>query len=165
MKIKNLLTAITVLSFFVYQQASAQFNAINTGKLQVYASVNKQAGDNLENISKATVTLYEDVEKNCNWNGVQELKTRSNGNFSLNLDYNSKYMIEVEKKGFVTKRITFDTDVFGSTIASQDFYFVVSMVEGQNPATWQMPVANVFYAVDKNKFDYELSYEKAEAGK
>ncbi len=162
MKTKNILPALLVLFAVTAQQASAQFNPINTSKLQIYASVTENT---LAQLKKAEVTLYEDVERNCNWQGVERMKTNAMGEFSFKLDYNSKYLVEISKPGYTTKSITFDTNVFGSTITSQDFYFAVDMALSADGKEYQQPVANVFYIVEKKKFDYELNYAKAEAGK
>jgi len=164
MKKRNLLPAIFTLCLFTAQQASAQFNAINAGKLHIYASVNESI-EKTFSIRKAEVTLYEDVEGTCNWTGMEQMKTNAKGEFSFKLDYNSKYMVEISKEGFVSKRITFDTNVAGTTITSQDFYFMVELADGENTAVSDIQVANVFYVVEKKKFDYELNYAKAEAGK
>jgi len=161
MNLKNLLPAIFIVCLLSGQQATAQFNAINTGKLQVYAFVKQ--GD--EPLKKVIVTLYEDVENNGNWVQNQQMRTQANGEFSFILDYNSKYMVEVTKANYITKKISFDTNVYGKTITSQDFYFAVDFVPGSNTPASDIPVGNVFYHTKKNKFDYELNYAKAEAEK
>ncbi len=163
-KIKNLLPAIFVLCLFSAQFVSAQINSINVAKLQIHASVNESIERTFK-LKKADVTLYQDAERTGNWTGIEKTKTNARGEFSFKLDYNSKFMVEISKEGFVSKRITFDTNVFGATITSQDFYFMAQLEDGENTATSEIPVANVFYVVEKNKFDYELNYAKAEAGK
>ncbi|MGE0637643.1 MAG: hypothetical protein AB7G44_00380 [Bacteroidia bacterium] len=155
---KNILTALIALCLLSTQQANAQFNAFNVSKLEVYAFVRQ--GE--ESIGKAVATLYEDVENTGNWVQVQQMKTNVNGEFGFKLDYNSRYMIEVAKANYITKKITFDTNVYDKTITSQDFYFAVDFVPGTS-ATESLPVGNVFYQVEKNKFSYELSGEKAQA--
>lgn len=155
---KNILTALIALCLISTQQVNAQFNAFNVGKLEVYAFVRQ--GE--ESIGKAVATLYEDVENTGNWTQVQQMKTNINGEFGFKLDYNSRYMIEVAKANYITKKVSFDTNVFDKTITSQDFYFAVDFVPGTS-ATENLPVGNVFYQVDKNKFGYELSGEKAQA--
>jgi len=155
---KKILTAIIALCLLLTQQSTAQFNAFNLSKLEVYAFV--RYGD--ESVRKAVATLYEDVENTGNWMQVQQLKTNLSGEFSFKLDYNSHYMIEVAKANYITKKISFDTNVFGKTITSQDFYFAVDFVPGSSPAS-DIPVGNVFYQVEKNKFNYELTGEKAKA--
>lgn len=155
---KNILTALIALCLLSTQQANAQFNAFNLSKLEVYAFVRQ--GE--ESVKKATATLYEDVENAGNWVQVQQVKTTIYGEFGFKLDYNSRYMVEVAKANYITKKITFDTNVYDKTITSQDFYFAVDFVPGTS-ATESLPVGNVFYQVEKNKFSYELAGEKAQA--
>ncbi|MCG3164754.1 MAG: hypothetical protein POELPBGB_00513 [Bacteroidia bacterium] len=158
MNTKTIFSALVILLVTGIQQVSAQFNAFNVGKLEVYAFVRQ--GE--ESIGKAVATLYEDVENTGNWVQVQQMKTNVNGEFGFKLDYNSRYMIEIAKANYITKKVTFDTNVFDKTITSQDFYFAVDFVPGTS-ATESMPVGNVFYQVEKNKFGYELAGEKAQA--
>lgn len=149
----------TVLALFITSAPSfAQFHAINTGKLEVYASVN-QGG---EPMSKVIATLYEDVANTGEWKQVQTMKTNTHGEFSFKLDFNSKYRIEMAKANYVTKNIAFDTNVHNSTINSQDFYFNVELAPGSNTPASAIPVGNVFYHKEKKIFDYELNYAKAE---
>lgn len=156
---KNILTSLIALCLLSSQQASAQFNAFNLAKLEVYAFV--RLGE--ESVKKATATLYEDVENTGNWVQVQQVKTTIYGEFGFKLDYNSRYMVEVAKANYITKKITFDTNVYDKTITSQDFYFNVDFVPGSNSAINDIPVGNVYYHQQKNKFDYELTGEKAQA--
>ncbi len=156
---KNILISLIALCLVSTQQTNAQFNAFNVSKLEVYAFV--RLGE--ESVRKATATLYEDAENTCNWVPVQQLKTNLYGEFGFKLDYNSKYMIEVSKANYMSKRITFDTNVYDKTITSQDFYFNVDFVPGSNSAANDIPVGNVYYHQQKNKFDYELTGEKAQA--
>jgi hypothetical protein len=155
---KQKLLSLIGLCLLISAQTFAQFNAFNVGKLEVYAFVRQ--GE--EAIEKAVATLYEDVENTGNWTEVQHVKTNLNGEFGFKLDYNSKYMIEIAKPNYITKKVTFDTNVFDKTITSQDFYFAVDFVPGIS-ATENLPVGNVFYQVEKNKFGYELTGEKAQA--
>ncbi len=156
---KNILISLIAFCLLSTQQANAQFNAFNVSKLEVYAFVRQ--GE--ESIKKATATLYEDVGNTGNWVQVQQLKTNLYGEFGFKLDYNSKYMIEVAKANYISKKITFDTNVYDKTITSQDFYFNVDFVPGSNSAVNDIPVGNVYYHQQKNKFDYELTGEKAQA--
>jgi hypothetical protein len=155
---KHILTSLIAFCLLGTLQTSAQFNAFNVGKLEVYAFVRQ--GE--EPIGKAVATLYEDVENTGTWTEVQHVKTNLSGEFGFKLDYNSKYMIEIAKANYITKKVTFDTNVFDKTITSQDFYFTVDFVPGIS-ATENLPVGNVFYQVEKDKFGYELTGEKAQA--
>lgn len=155
---KYILTSFIAFCLLGTLQTAAQFNAFNVGKLEVYAFVRQ--GE--EPIKKAVATLYEDATNTGNWVQVQQLKTNMDGEFAFKLDYNSKYMVEVAKANYITKKISFDTNVFDKTITSQDFYFAVDFAPGIS-ATENLPVGNVFYQVEKDKFGYELAGEKAQA--
>ena len=147
---KNILTSLIAFCLLGTLQTSAQFNAFNVGKLEVYAFVRQ--GE--ESIGKAVATLYEDAGNTGNWTEVQHVKTNLSGEFG--------FKIEIAKANYITKKVTFDTNVFDKTITSQDFYFAVDFVPGIS-ATENLPVGNVFYQVEKNKFGYELAGEKAQA--
>lgn len=159
MKLKNILPVFFIICLFSSKQTMAQFNAFNISKLEVYAFV--RLGD--ESVKKATATLYEDAENTGKWTQMQQIKTNINGEFGFKLDYNSKYMIEVAKVNYITKKISFDTNVYGKTITSQDFYFNVDFIPGSNSPANDIPLGNVFYHTQKNIFDYELIGEKAQA--
>ncbi len=159
MKYIKLLPIALIVSLVAVQQVSAQFSAININKLEVYGFA--RLGD--ESVKKAVATLYEDQENNGKWVQVQQMKSNINGEFGFKLDYNSKYVIEIAKANYISKRISFDTNVYGKTIHSLDFYFNVDFIPGVNTANSEIPVGNVFYHVQKNKFDYELNGEKAQA--
>ena len=160
MKLKHLTSVIFILCIFSIS-ASAQFNAINTGKLQVYASIK----EGQEKLKKVDIVLMEDAERNGNWVEVQRLKTPASGEFRLDMDYGSLYQVTISKEGYTTKKVNFDTDVHGETINSLDFYFIADMVPDKGGIAYLKAVATIFYDANKKAFDYDLNNEKADAVK
>jgi tetratricopeptide (TPR) repeat protein len=59
----------------------------------------------MEPLSRATANLYEGSNK------VKSIQTGADGSFSFRLDVNKQYIIEVEKDGLISKRISFNTQM------------------------------------------------------
>jgi len=114
----------------------------------------------------AIVTLYESPD-GSKYNLVEVLKTVTSGNgqFEFKLEVNKHYVLSVEKGGYTTKKVDFDTDV---TMAREQFSkvptfsFRVDMVQDLDGLSFAGSVASVFYQIKRNEFDYQLDYSKEE---
>lgn len=128
------------------------------GKLVINGTA-KELQTRLRNV---VVILYQDIEKTGNWVEIEKQLTRSNGEFSFKLDLEGKYMIEVARGGYTTKKVTFDTEVYELTNQPAPFDFEVDMVPDRDGLGYLKPVAEVFYYAKRKEFDYRLDYSKEE---
>lgn len=113
----------------------------------------------------ANVVLYLSPDgSHDNMTEIFRTVTPGSGEFTFKLEVNKFYVLSVEKGGYTTKMVDFDTDV---TLAREQyttvplFEFEVDMVpdDGQPYAG---SVASVFYQIKRNAFDYQLDYSKEE---
>jgi hypothetical protein len=114
----------------------------------------------------AIVTLYESPDgTESNLIEVFKTVTSGNGQFEFKLEVNKLYVLAVEKGGYTTKKIDFDTDV---TLSREQyskvatFEFVIDMVQDLDGLDFARSVASVFYQIKRNEFDYQLDYSKVE---
>jgi len=114
----------------------------------------------------AIVTLYESPDGSKeNLTEILKTVTSGNGQFDFKLEVNKLYMLSVEKGGYTTKKIDFDTDV---AMAREEFSnvptfsFEVVMVQDLDGLAYARSVASVFYQIKRNEFDYQLDYSKEE---
>lgn len=86
--------------------------------------------------------------------------------FTLELDLNSSYVLSFEKNGFVTKKLSFNTNVppGGATAGFTPFEFVVSLFkqyDGMNTVVFNQPVGMIRYDEKLADFDYDTDYTKS----
>ncbi|HRO38452.1 MAG TPA: hypothetical protein PLV70_02810 [Flavobacteriales bacterium] len=86
--------------------------------------------------------------------------------FSMELDLDASYVLSFEKQGFVTKRLSFNTQV--PATASREgfsaFDFVVSLFkqyDGVNTVVFNQPVGMIRYDEVVGDFDYDTDYTKS----
>ena len=128
------------------------------GKLVINGSA-QELQDKLKNV---IIILYQDIDKTGKWVEVEKQLTKGDGKFSFKLDLEGKYMIEVARGGYTTKKVTFDTEVYALTTQPEPFDFIVDLVPDRDGLGYINPVANVFYYARKKQFDYQLDYSKEE---
>ncbi|MGE3825824.1 MAG: hypothetical protein AB7G44_16495, partial [Bacteroidia bacterium] len=128
------------------------------GKLVINGSA-QELQDKLKNV---VVILYQDIDKTGNWVEVEKQLTKGDGKFSFKLDLEGKYLIEVARGGYTTKKVSFDTEVYQLTNQPAPFDFIVDLVPDRDGLGYLNPVANVFYYAKKKEFDYQLDYSKEE---
>ena len=114
----------------------------------------------------ATVTLYSSPDgSHENLTEIFKTTTGGNGQFEFKLEINKFYVLSVQKGGYTTKKVDFDTDV---TLAREQynsvptFEFEVDMVRDTDGLDFVGSVASVFYQLKTNRFDYQLDYTKEE---
>jgi len=98
----------------------------------------------------------------------KKVKTLNNGlsKFELQLDFNSTYVLVFEKKGYVTKKLQFNTGVPKSMAEKEfaPFGFTVNLFEQYddvNIVVFNQPVGMINYEGDIEEFDYDTDYTKS----
>lgn len=86
--------------------------------------------------------------------------------FSLELELNENYLLSFEKDGFVTKKLSFNTQVPAGAMTSgfTPFEFVVSLFkqyDGVNIVVFNQPVGIIRYDTGIGDFDYDTDYTKS----
>lgn len=115
----------------------------------------KEEKEKLEGVS---VTVYK------NQQFFAKTVTASNGRFRFQLDYDADYLLEFSKPGFVTKRVSVDTDSvpyedqdFGHEYGGWDLS-LFRMVEGLDVSMFEKPFVKIAYNPDLNKFEHDVEY-------
>ena len=163
------LSAFMILPINVFGQKDGEYTEV----VQEYQSNVKppvQVEGNAKELSKtlkeAVVTIFEDPDgSKMAMVEIKKLVTKGNGKFAFDLDINKMYVIKIEKEGFTTKMIDFDTDV--AMAASTEtkvpkFMFDVDLVKDLDGLDYVGSVARVFYDIRKKSMAYELDYTKDE---
>ncbi len=89
------------------------------------------------------------------------LSTPITGKFAFRLELNTMYVVEFSKPGYVTKRVSFNTNAPQPESESWNFEFLVDLfqdVEGLDKAIFVNPVAKVEFNEKFKEFDYDLDY-------
>ena len=86
--------------------------------------------------------------------------------FSLEMELNKSYVLSFEKDGFVTKKLSFNTNVpaTAAQIGFTPFSFVVSLFkqyDGLNTVVFNQPVGMIRYDSALADFDYDTDYTKS----
>ena len=161
--------AICVLLFGesqTYAQVASSPDTVSQSNIKGPLQFKGFAKELSKKLKGAVVTLYESPDGSKD-NLVEILKTVTSGNgqFDFKLEINKHYVLSVEKGGYTTKKIDFDTDV---TMARENntsvptFSFEVDMVQDLDGLDFAGSVASVFYQIKRNEFDYQLDYSKEE---
>jgi hypothetical protein len=166
--------SLTLCTFLLVQPAEkvvAQ-SAVSSGKDTLKSNIAgplefKGTVEELTKVIKgAIVTVYEDADGTREqMKEIKKIVTPGNGEFALKFEINKFYLITVEKEGYTTKGIDVDTDVRLARPQYSKvpiFEFRVDMVKDKDGLAFKKSVANVFYQLKRNAFDYELDYTKEE---
>lgn len=143
--IQLLLPALLALPFAVAGQGRFTVN----GRLKI------EGGD----LSQTRVVVYKD--------GAKERSITSGLNkFTLDLDINHDYILEFEKDGFVSKKISFNTHAPAEASANgfTPFDFAVSLFKQYddiNIVVFNQPVGVIRYDDKTGDFDYDTDYTKS----
>ncbi|MCG3166906.1 MAG: hypothetical protein POELPBGB_02689 [Bacteroidia bacterium] len=162
---KKIVLSLFLLSQFVFisfGQVLLEQEAPPRGSIPGKLVINGSAQELQDKLKNVIVILYQDIDKTGNWVELEKQLTKADGKFSFKLDLESKYMIEVARGGYTTKKVTFDTEVYGLTNQPAPFDFIVDLVPDRDGLGYINPVANVFYYAKKQEFDYQLDYSKEE---
>ncbi len=150
-KIKNtgiIIASVFYLNLFVAGNTYAQ-------SPERYLQINGTAELDMKPVSNAIVTLYEDNKE------INSVKTGSGGQFSFKLEMNKDYIVEVSKKGYVSKRIRFITKIPDEETGIWVREFAVGLVkycEGINYTVLDEPVDVIKYSVKRKDFDSDKTF-------
>ena len=150
------------LSLFVSAQVLLEQEKPPAGSIPGKLVINGSAQELQDKLKNVIIILYQDIDKTGKWVEVEKQLTKGDGKFSFKLDLEGKYMIEVARGGYTTKKVTFDTEVYALTNQPEPFDFIVDLVPDRDGLGYINPVANVFYYARKKQFDYQLDYSKEE---
>ncbi len=120
-----------------------------------YLEVRGTAEKNRNPLSGAVVNLYQGNSK------VRSLTTGSDGIFDFKLDLNKDYTIEVTKKGFISKKINFNTEVPDDVTGRYVSEFAMSLYEtceGVDLSAFDAPVDMITFNKKQNGFESDKSY-------
>lgn len=148
----NTLRACAIAGALVISSAAG---VLAQGSFQINGRV-KVEGGGLDGVK---VVVYKDGQKQ---------RTLSSGlsKFSMDLDLNAAYILEFEKDGFVTKKLSFDTHAPAEAIANgfTPFEFAVSLFkqyDDVNTVVFNQPVGMIRYDKNADDFDYDTDYTKS----
>lgn len=150
------------LSFTGYAQVLLEQERPPAGSIPGKLVINGSAQELQDKLKNVIIILYQDIDKTGKWVEIEKQLTKGDGKFSFKLDLEGKYMIEVVRGGYTTKKVTFDTEVYALTNQPEPFDFIVDLVPDRDGLGYINPVANVFYYARKKQFDYQLDYSKEE---
>lgn len=107
----------------------------------------------------ARVIVYKNGEK-------QRSISSGLSKFSLDLDLNADYILEFQKEGSVTKKLSFDTHAPAEAIANgfTPFEFAVNLFKQYDDVStvvFNQPVGMIRYDKNSDDFDYDTDYTKS----
>lgn len=120
------------------------------------------AESNMLPMANAKVTLYK------NGNPERSLHTDSKGEFTFELDINNEYLIEIEKTGFLSKKIAFNTELPENVTGRWTMEFAMSLFqscEGVNTSILSEPVDRIKYSSNKEDFISDEAYVRNMRGR
>ena len=135
--------------------STTSIKAQDKGYLEVVGSVNQDK----KALEGAEISVMRGNEV------VETLLTNSKGNFIVNLELNSAYLLVYRKAGCVTKSVEFDTKVpddYNGQIFSLKYKIdLFAKVDGlPEPSVLEKPVAKYEYSDDYEDFTYDPNYTK-----
>lgn len=139
----------SILFFFILFPASAQRN---------FLRVDGNVKEEKEKLGGVSITVYKDQQF------FTKTVTEDNGKFRFQLNYDTDYLLEFSKPGYVSKRVTVNTnDVL---FENQDFgheyggweVSLFRMVNGMDISMFEKPFVKIFYNTDLNKFEHDVEY-------
>jgi tetratricopeptide (TPR) repeat protein len=150
-KIKNtgiIIASVFCINLFVDGNTYAQ-------SPERYLQINGTAELDMKPASNAIVTLYEGNKE------INSVKTGSSGKFSFKLEMNKDYIVEVSKKGYISKRIRFLTKIPDEETGIWVREFAVGLVkycEGINYSVLDEPVDVIKYSIRRKDFDSDKTF-------
>jgi tetratricopeptide (TPR) repeat protein len=145
---RNLLNSILILFFTL--TGTINLHA-QTSTLEVIGT----AENNLQPIVNAKATIYKDGTKG------QTIFTNDKGEFRFAMEVNKEYVIEVEKSGFLSKKIAFNTEVPADVTGRWTMEFAMTLFpgcEGVNATVLAEPVDRIKYSTNKADFISDEAY-------
>lgn len=109
-------------------------------------------------LDKVSITVYENEQF------VTKFLTESNGKFRFQLNYDSDYILEFSKPGYISKK--FNVNTKGISMEDQDFgheyggwnVSLIKAFEGMDLLLFDKPFAKIYYNDEKRKFVHDVEY-------
>lgn len=142
---------IILLGIFLIGNLHAQQQSETPRKLVVRGISEYQ----MEPLSRANINLYEGSNK------IKTIQSGSDGSFSLDLEMNKQYVIEVEKDGLVGKKISFNTQLPDDEKGTWMNEFSVNLVKpckGIDYSILKEPVDKVAFDSRRREFISDKNY-------
>ncbi len=120
-----------------------------------YLEVRGTSELNMEPLARATANLYEGSGK------VKSVQTGADGSFSFRLEMNRQYIIEVEKDGLISKRISFNTTIPDEEKGTWMNEFSIGLLKSCNGVDYSVlkdPVDRVSFDAKRREFVSDKSY-------
>ena len=92
---------------------------------------------------------------------IDEKYASKDGRFFFTLELNQRYLVEVTKPYFITKKISFSTSVPPDLKVIYPYKFTINIfkyIEGIDYSVLKRPIGHVKYYSEANKFDYDEDY-------
>ena len=124
-------------------------------ELSRYLEIRGNAELKMKPVSKATIDLYEGSKK------IKTVQTGSGGSFSFKLEMNKDYTVAVSKKGYVQKKIKFNTKIPDEQLGIWVREFAIGLVEyceGVDYSVLDEPVDVIKYSVRKKDFESDKTF-------
>ncbi|MBI5219602.1 MAG: tetratricopeptide repeat protein [Bacteroidia bacterium] len=118
-----------------------------------------------QKLKDATITLLQDNKK------IKTVTSNKEGLFTLDLELQKEFVIEISKKGFVTQKLKISTLVPEKQVKGDTWWSckltvnLFDMLEGLNTEALNNPVLQVKYFPDKDDFKIDDIYSKNVKGK
>ncbi|MDP4686398.1 MAG: hypothetical protein NWS53_05840 [Salibacteraceae bacterium] len=129
----------------------------DVNNLAIDATVKDKEGGRLQS---AKVTLIQDGAE------VNRVTTGKNGRFDLFLDFGHEYLIEIEKSGFVSKKLYINTHNVPADEQAWGYEFggfIIDLfkdVQGIDYSILEKPIGKVYYDEVISNFQYDKAYTK-----
>jgi tetratricopeptide (TPR) repeat protein len=120
-----------------------------------YLEVRGTSELDMEPLARATVNLYEGTNK------IKSIQTGADGSFSMRLEINKQYTIEVEKEGLVSKRISFNTQMPDEETGTWMNEFSIGLLRscsGMDYSVLKQPVDQVKFDAKKRQYISDKDY-------
>lgn len=87
--------------------------------------------------------------------------TDANGKFTVNIDLNKTYTIEIERQGYYSKRLEFNTSVPAEDVGIWAYKFSIELIpeiEGFDASLLDEPIGKIKFVDKVGDFDYDEAY-------
>ena len=112
-----------------------------------------------KNIEKASIKLYQNNKI------VQMMNTKKGGKFQFMLFSGMKYMVEINKPGFITERIQISTEEKTEFNGKYLYEFRVGLInsnkfKGVDISNLDFPTALIKYNISEGEYSHDAKYSK-----
>lgn len=151
---KNIFKTFVILSLILFVQSSY---GSNQGEVKFKGKVIIE--DN--SLADVTIKLYKRNEL------VNTIVTNASGNFEVKIELGNSYTFEVEKEGYITKRLAVNATskkVIKERVENFDFFCeLIPFKDGIDASQLDFPITIIQLNEKKGQFEYVSSYTKSMA--